>query len=1128
MNRFFNNKTRRTVVSVAVAILILLCCTAAAVAWSDFTQSRTNDFSGTVEKATVTLQKAEKNAEGAIVLRPVKNAEFQLYKQLDDETWQQIGTYYITDTAGEIKVVDLAQGNYKFVETNPGYGYEYDRDDQNQPVTEYPFTITEQDTTAGMLSVSAYNRRLTGSLEISKTVVDGENPQNQPGGSNAPAGTDTTGEDENEPDKEPEEEPTGEPENQPGGNVDNQPETGAENEPDDGSAGNQSGNLDSQPETDNEPTDDPKTSAAANEPQSATSAEAEALSTKKTTTASFLGATKTNATLATPLAVDFDQQFEFTVVFGDGGTYPCQIGSDTISVKSGDKIYLKHGQKAVFDTLPVGLHYEVYETPADGYTTTSYGSVGNIDSGILPNIAKFTNTYEEIEPTPIEIVVEKQIEGDLPDHEKDHLFHFAFYHNDKAPYFFTLKAGEKITFEVNSGDSYRVVELDAFGDGYLLTASVNASGVAGDENFTVTFVNKYVGTVWLDIEGEKTWDLTGDPAASLPAAIGVQLLANGSVVQTVTVTPDADGNWTYKFTAQKYDANDVEITYTVQEVPVPGFASVVTGNDIHNTWITTTVEAPLDVEKKLVGNLPKADDAFEFVLTPINGASMPEQATLTITGEGKASFGDIRFSAAGSYTYLISEVQGSAACQYDTSVYLATIVVEQQDDELVVQSTTYAKVGTTGAYEAAIFTNYYPSPDETSVSVLKLWLGAENQTQPDAVMVQLYQDGEAYGDPVALNAENNRQHVWYNLDKASIWTVDELEVPDGYTKTVAGNQNVGFVIVNAFETPAEDEIVISGVKTWNHKTNPVENRPESITVYVTDGDRVVASKVVTAADSWAWSFTLPKYRQDGITLIEYTIDEQTVSGYTKTVDGTNLINEFDGETPADDTVLVSGVKTWNHKTNPTANRPTSITVYIMDGTRVAASAVITEADHWQWTFKLPKYRADGTEIVYTVDEAAVDGYGKVISGNNIINTFGGETPKDGEIILSGSKTWNYANAPANDRPTSITVLVKNGNKTVREIVVTEADGWSWSIALPQYDANGKAIAYTIDEANVPHYKKAIHGNNIVNTYAGASYPGDSPQTSDGTKLLLWASAAVLSAAMLVALVGVGYHLKKKH
>ena len=80
------------------------------------------------------------------------------------------------------------------------------------------------------------------------------------------------------------------------------------------------------------------------------------------------------------------------------------------------------------------------------------------------------------------------------------------------------------------------------------------------------------------------------------------------------------------------------------------------------------------------------------------------------------------------------------------------------------------------------------------------------------------------------------------------------------------------------------------------------------------------------------------------------------------------------------------------------------------------------------------------------------------------------------------------------RPEKITVILLAGGEQLAEQVVSpDANGkWSWSFEnLPKYSA-GKAIAYTIDELEVPGYTKKVDGYNITNTYKPAVTPSPSP------------------------------------
>lgn len=98
----------------------------------------------------------------------------------------------------------------------------------------------------------------------------------------------------------------------------------------------------------------------------------------------------------------------------------------------------------------------------------------------------------------------------------------------------------------------------------------------------------------------------------------------------------------------------------------------------------------------------------------------------------------------------------------------------------------------------------------------------------------------------------------------------------------------------------------------------------------------------------------------------------------------------------DETLTVSGQKSWSHRGNPAANRPDHIILRVYgDGKLVKQRRVTAETD-WSYAFELPRYNEKGHEIRYTVDEETVEGYSKQISGYDILNTYVGAatTPTD--------------------------------------------------------------------------------------------------------------------------------------
>ena len=121
-------------------------------------------------------------------------------------------------------------------------------------------------------------------------------------------------------------------------------------------------------------------------------------------------------------------------------------------------------------------------------------------------------------------------------------------------------------------------------------------------------------------------------------------------------------------------------------------------------------------------------------------------------------------------------------------------------------------------------------------------------------------------------------------------------------------------------------------------------------------------------------------------------------GFSKVINGTQITNTLE-------TVKISGEKTWDMQGYSEELMPESITVYIKNGSTTVETLTVTAGEDNKWTYTskdLPKYEK-GTKnaISYTVDEEVPEGFSKVVTGNNIKNTY---VPKT--TFVSGEKIWD--------------------------------------------------------------------------------------------------------------------------
>src|SRR5699024_9866041 len=177
-------------------------------------------------------------------------------------------------------------------------------------------------------------------------------------------------------------------------------------------------------------------------------------------------------------------------------------------------------------------------------------------------------------------------------------------------------------------------------------------------------------------------------------------------------------------------------------------------------------------------------------------------------------------------------------------------------------------------------------------------------------------------------------------------------------------------------------------------------------------------------DEWKYSFAdLPKFENGEE--INYTVQEDGVDDYSTEIDGFNITNSY---TPEQTSINV--VKAWDDANNQDGKRPNKITVKLLaNGEETGKEVVLKEDNNWQDDFTELDVKANGEDIVYTIEEVEVEGYEVVQTG----------TSEDGYVLtniyepelinIEGTKTWNDANNQDGKRPESITVrLLANGEE----------------------------------------------------------------------------------------------------
>ena len=165
------------------------------------------------------------------------------------------------------------------------------------------------------------------------------------------------------------------------------------------------------------------------------------------------------------------------------------------------------------------------------------------------------------------------------------------------------KVGDEVELKKSTGWTHTWNDLPEKKAGKTIKYTVKEVGTVegyetsyNDANHgNIIICNKHVPEK-TKVEGKKTWDDANDQDGKRPTEITVNLLKNGAKFKSVTVKPDADGNWKYEFTnLDKYE-NGKEIKYTVTEDTVKDYNFSSEGYNIKNSY--TPKETSVTVTKR--------------------------------------------------------------------------------------------------------------------------------------------------------------------------------------------------------------------------------------------------------------------------------------------------------------------------------------------------------------------------------------------------------------------------------------------------------------------------------------------------------------------------------------------------
>ena len=301
-------------------------------------------------------------------------------------------------------------------------------------------------------------------------------------------------------------------------------------------------------------------------------------------------------------------------------------------------------------------------------------------------------------------------------------------------------------------DDYIIRETSA-PSGYTLAKDVIVSADSFDsKGATATITDKKAVTT---VSGTKTWKDNDDQDGKRPESIKVNLLANGKVVQSKTVT--ASDNWKYSFTNLPEFENGKKISYTVTEDAVAGYTSTVDGYNVTNNHTPATV--------KVSGTKTWNDNNNQDGIRP-------SSITVNLLANGQ-QVASKKVSASDNWQYSFDNLAAYANGQ-----------------KITYTVTENAVAGYTSTVDGYNVTNNH-TPATVKVSGTKTWKDNNNQDgiRPSSITVNLLANGQQVASK-KVSASDNWQYSFDNLaayanGQKITYTVTENAVA-GYTSTVDG------------------------------------------------------------------------------------------------------------------------------------------------------------------------------------------------------------------------------------------------------------------------------------------------------------------------------------------------------
>lgn len=441
---------------------------------------------------------------------------------------------------------------------------------------------------------------------------------------------------------------------------------------------------------------------------------------------------------------------EFTLTAKDNPNYKITASSNENGKVIFTNVPSGHGYTLEETTVPTG-----YEKADNSAISVDFGVVSGIAGGIIKNqpettsvkvIKDWNDNENQDGKRPGSITVQllansSVVEGKSLVLNSGNGWKGSF---DNLPKY---KSGEKII--------YTVKETDV--DGYT-------SEITGDAQNGFVIKNTHTPET-TSVSGNKTWNDDGNRDRKRPETITINLLKNGAKVDSKTVSKN--DNWSWNFANLPKYENGAEISYSISEEKVADYSTTRDGYNLTNSYTPGKTSVAVTKVWNDSDNKDKIRPENVTVKLLVNGNETNQTVVLSAGNQWSSTFTNLPINEDGKpVNYSVEEVAVPNGYK--------AVVTNNTENDFTITNTHAPNV------------NPPIGPTYTSVSVHKEWKLDDGGTAADSVNVQLYRNGVKYpGGEVTLSKDNNWSHTWRSLYVyGDVWTVEEVNVPEGFTATV--------------------------------------------------------------------------------------------------------------------------------------------------------------------------------------------------------------------------------------------------------------------------------------------------------------------------------------------------------